>query len=331
MNKRLVAVVLFSVLAFSPVSAAGGKEGGGTAGTAAVSWPEGKLITVVVPVNVGGNIDVKARIFAKYLPKYMEGVTMVVENKAGASGITALTEYLMEAPDTGKILYIAGSHSVITPFFSETRYTKDDFVPVYGTDEVENGLFVNPGKTGIKTMADLIAYGKNKTVIFGSNATGDTFLITKALLTMAGLKSDVVTANSAPEHLVNCLAGTVDVAYAGMNLGKDYVEEGKLWPLGAFTQEPYTAYQGMTVPAFKEQGYDIVFSAFSYFAIRKGTSDAVIKILEDVFTKIGNDPEFKKEFAAAGFVQVKDTSAAAVKAKMEKLSKDMVRFDSLIK
>jgi tripartite-type tricarboxylate transporter receptor subunit TctC len=331
MNKRLVAAILFSVLAFSPVFAAGGKEGGGTAGAAAVSWPEGKLITIVVPVTVGGNMDVKARIFAKYLPKYVEGVNVVVENRPGASGITALTEYLLEKPDTSKILYLSLGHSIITPFFSETRYTKDDFVPLYVTDSVENGLFVNPAKTGVKTVADLIAYGKGKIVKFGANSNNDTFLMTKVLLTLAGLKSDVVSANSAPEHLVNCLAGTVDVAYAALNLGRDYVEEGKLWPLGAFTVEPYTGYKGMTVPTFTEQGYDAAYTAYTYFGIRKGTSDAVVKYLEDVFAKIGNDPDFKKEFAAAGFVQLEDPSAASLKQRMDKLDEDMVRFEGLIK
>jgi tripartite-type tricarboxylate transporter receptor subunit TctC len=335
MKRIFFALFVLTVFSLNGLFAGGGSEGGaqpdGAAAATGPAWPDEKLITIIVPVNVGGNIDVKARFFAKYLPKYMPGVNVVVENKGGAAGITALTEYLSESPDTSKILYMAGSHSVITPFYNDTRYTKDDFVPLYGTDEVENGLFVNPDKTGIRTMADLIAYGKGKTVKFGSSATGDTFMITKALLTMAGLKSDVVASNSAPEYLVNCLAGTVDIAYAGMNIGKSYVDEGKLWPLGAFTEEPYTAYKGVTVPTFKSQGYDIVFSAFSYFAIRKGTSEAVIKLLEDVFTKIGQDPEFRKEFAAAGFVQVKDTSAAAVQRKMDKLSNDIVMFDSMIK
>jgi tripartite-type tricarboxylate transporter receptor subunit TctC len=326
--KKIIVMAMLTMLVVSLAFAGGGKE---TGGSTAAGWPAGKLLTIVVPVNVGGNIDVKARLFAKHLPKYLEGVNVVIENKAGASGITALTEYLMEGPDTSKILYIAGSHSVITPFFSETRYTKDDFIPVYGTDVVENGLFVNPDKTGVKTIEDLIAYGKGKIVKFGANGSGDTFLISKAFLTMAGLQSDVVAENSAPAHLVNCLAGTVEVAYAAMNLGKDYVEEGKLWALGAFTEEPYTLYKGIRVPSFKEQGYDIVFSAFSYFAIRKGTSEGVVKLLQDALTKVGQDPEFQKEFATAGFVQVKDTSAAEVLRKMDQLSKDMVRFEALIK
>lgn len=289
-----------------------------------------KALTIIVPVSVGGNMDVKARLVAKHLPKYLDNVAVVVENKPGAGSITALTEYLVEPPNTTSLLYVSGSHMKVVPFYNFTMYTSEDFIPLYGTDEVANGLFVNPDKTGIRTIDDLKKYGEGRIVKFGATAAGDTFLLTKAFLTMAGLKSDIVDANSSSECLVNCLAGTVDVAYAGMNLGRDYVAEGKLQALAAFTEEPYTEYPGVTVPSFKENGYDMVYTAFSFFAIRKGTDQAVLDYITHALKQVCDDPEFQVEFARAGFVLHPDFTPEVIEAKLQRMEDDLKKYDALI-
>lgn len=288
------------------------------------------VLTIIVPVSVGGNMDVKARLVAKHLPKYIDGVNVVVENKPGAGSITALTEYLTEPPNTTSLLYISGSHAKVVPFYNYTMYTSEDFTPLYGTDEVANGLFVNPDKTGIRTIDDLKKYAEGRIVKFGATASGDTFLLTKAFLTMAGIKSDIVDANSAPECLVNCLAGTVDIAYAGMNLGKDYVEEGKLHALAAFTDEPYTAYKGVTVPTFKENGYDMVYTAFSYFAIRQGTDRKIMDYIAHAIEQVCRDPQFREEFAKAGFFLLPDGSPEVIAAKLDRMEQDLEKYDAMI-
>lgn len=51
----------------------------------------GKTITTVVNYGAGGNADIQARIFVKYLPKYIKGnPVFVIQNTPGAGGMTAM-------------------------------------------------------------------------------------------------------------------------------------------------------------------------------------------------------------------------------------------------
>jgi tripartite-type tricarboxylate transporter receptor subunit TctC len=330
--KRALLIVLSLLLGAVMVCGEGRKQASAASGpgdTDVAAWP-GKVLTIYVPVNVGGNMDVKARLYAKYLPKYLPGTNVVIENRPGANGITCLTEYLAERPNTSVLVYASAGQTVVNPFYSDTLYTRDDFIPLHASDEVVNGLFVNPAKTGIKTIEDLKKYGSGKIIKAGCDSNGLTFLVTKALLTMAGLKSDMVDANSAPEHLVNCLAGNVDLAYAAMNLGRDYVAEGKLLPLGAFTSAPYTGYDGISVPSFAEQGYDIVSSALTYFAIRKGTDSRICDKIAGAFMQVSKDPDFYAEFTKAKFEPCADPSAATVDKALAKLDGQLETLNAVI-
>ena len=51
----------------------------------------GKTVTTVVNYGAGGNADIQARIWVKYLPKYIKGnPTFVIQNSPGAGGMTAM-------------------------------------------------------------------------------------------------------------------------------------------------------------------------------------------------------------------------------------------------
>ena len=60
-------------------------------------WPS-KPVTVIVPFAAGGNTDVMARIFAEHLGRRL-GQQFVIENKAGAGGVTGLNAAVRSAPD----------------------------------------------------------------------------------------------------------------------------------------------------------------------------------------------------------------------------------------
>lgn len=293
-----------------------------------IDWPtqDVKLITTV---KVGGNMDIKARLAAKYLAKEL-GVNVIVENLPGGGGVTGMTQYLAEKPNTHSVMYMGVPHLTTAPFFNEVQYSKDDIVILSGLDTVENGLFVS-AKGDIQSFEDLVNLGKTGYLIkFGSaGINNDTFLFTKVLLEQAGVKSDSVDADSSAESLVNCMSGTVDVAYSAMNLAKSYVESGDLIPIGVFSDSDYTGYEGLTVPSFKSLNYDITYEATSFFAIRSGTDEALITKLEAAISQVCDNPEFQKEFADAGFVMMENRSRENIDTSIEKIQKDLESFRHL--
>lgn len=292
-----------------------------------VNWPTG-TVTIFVPGKAGANLDVKARLVAKYLSGEL-GENVVVENRPGAGGITACTQYLTEEPNTNNIEYMSGSNLSVSPLYNEVEFTADDFILVAGLDSVENGMFVN-ASLGISTLDELKAYGEGKTIKFASAGVGnDSFLVSKILMEEMGLKSDSINGDGFGDALVACASGTADITYCALNQAAQYVEEGNIIPLAVYSKDDYTGYADYgfeKVPSLVNSGYDINYSAITYFAIRSGTDDAVVSKLEEALGRVYANPDFQKEFTDAGFVMLPDTSAATVQAQMDQLIADVKSF-----
>ena len=73
---------------------------------ALAAWPDGKTVSMVVPYAPGGTADALARLIAQHLgPKL--GTSVVVVNKAGASGIIGAQAVAQASPDGFTVLYDA--------------------------------------------------------------------------------------------------------------------------------------------------------------------------------------------------------------------------------
>jgi hypothetical protein len=83
---------------------------------AAVAWTTpvladpyfaGKEFRIVVGFAPGGGNDLFARVFPEYLPKHIEGnPSVIVENRPGAGGVTALNWYVDAAPHDGTVAFV---------------------------------------------------------------------------------------------------------------------------------------------------------------------------------------------------------------------------------
>ncbi|KAG0912705.1 hypothetical protein G6F32_016693 [Rhizopus arrhizus] len=81
------------------------------ASQAHAAWPE-RPITLIVPAAPGGTTDIVGRLFADKLGKEL-GQTVVVENRAGASGMIA-SDATAKAPPDGYMLARCSTHAAIS-------------------------------------------------------------------------------------------------------------------------------------------------------------------------------------------------------------------------
>jgi tripartite-type tricarboxylate transporter receptor subunit TctC len=96
-----------AVLGWLLISAAADAQGVG-------DFYKGKTVTIVVGNSVGGAYDLYARLFAKYVPKYLPGApNFVVTNMPGAATLTAANHVFNVAPQDGT--FIASVNAVL-PF-----------------------------------------------------------------------------------------------------------------------------------------------------------------------------------------------------------------------
>jgi tripartite-type tricarboxylate transporter receptor subunit TctC len=115
-----------------------------------------KTVKIIVPYTPGGASDITARLLADRLSqKWSKPV--VVENRAGASGMIGTDLVAKAEPDGYTLALIASSHVANQSLFKKVSYdTLKDFAPVTMTAQVQLALVVNPDLP-VKNVTELVA------------------------------------------------------------------------------------------------------------------------------------------------------------------------------
>jgi tripartite-type tricarboxylate transporter receptor subunit TctC len=93
------------------------------------SYPN-KPITLVVTQGTGSGSDIMARLLAGYLGPAL-GQSVVVENRAGASGILGHQSVSRAAPDGYTLLFTSTAGLFVVPVMNpNARYSLADYTPV---------------------------------------------------------------------------------------------------------------------------------------------------------------------------------------------------------
>jgi tripartite-type tricarboxylate transporter receptor subunit TctC len=119
-----------------------------------------KTIKLVVPFPPGGGVDVVARLLAEQIGR-MQGLTMVVENRAGA-GTAIGTDAVSRAAPDGNTLLILGDNFVLTPQLRKLSYDPlTSFEPICQLLSVPLVIAVNSAST-YRNFSDLISAARAK-------------------------------------------------------------------------------------------------------------------------------------------------------------------------
>src|SRR4051794_8480071 len=184
-------------------------------GTAATAQPyPSKRITVIVPFGAGSGTDGVARVVTARLAEVLK-TTVVVENKAGASGALGAVATARSTPD-GYTLMFGGSstHAANPSLLKSIQYSPiDDFTPIARVGLFPYILVIHPGIEA-KTVGELIALAKQKpgTMSFAyANALGQ--LAGEMFKRRAGIDIQAVPYKSAAEGITDVMAGRVSLMF----------------------------------------------------------------------------------------------------------------------
>lgn len=113
--------------------------------TAAGGYPEkDKTIRLIVPFAAGGGVDSAARLLAEQLRKQL-GMSVIVDNKAGASGTIGGNAVRTSPADGYTLLFSAATHVLAREVLSNPPYDPQaDFTPVARVGEAPLMLVVAP-------------------------------------------------------------------------------------------------------------------------------------------------------------------------------------------
>ena len=115
-----------------------------TKGAIAQSYPL-KPITLVVPLAIGSTSDILSRTIGAELAKRL-GQPVIVDNRPGAGGLSALQQVARAAPDGYTIsLITSGTHAINIGLYAKPGYDPvKDFTPITVIGEVSNLMIVHP-------------------------------------------------------------------------------------------------------------------------------------------------------------------------------------------
>jgi tripartite-type tricarboxylate transporter receptor subunit TctC len=206
-----------------------------SAGAHAQAFPS-RPITLVVPFSAGGGVDTMARLLAEKLRASLN-TSVVVDNKAGGSGMIGAMAVVKAQPDGHTLLMGSAGETAINPFVYKGRMQYDpakDLAPISLVVRVPNVLVTSP-KLPAKTVEDLVALAKKAPgkLTYSSSGVGNPQHLNGELLAdLAGIHMVHVPYKGASGQLIDVTTGQVDMTFVSYTAAKGFIQSGKVKALG---------------------------------------------------------------------------------------------------
>ncbi|MFN6998308.1 MAG: Bug family tripartite tricarboxylate transporter substrate binding protein [Aquincola tertiaricarbonis] len=274
------------------------------ASLAPAAWAQGKYpekpITFVVPFAAGSATDQLARALGNSVTEQTKQ-TVVVENKAGASGMPAAQQVARSAADGYTVLITTNTtHAANEHLYKKMPYDPvKDFMPVTGLGKGGQVMVVNVNSP-YKSVADVVAAARQSPgkLTFGSGSSSSR-MAGEMLKQLAGVDILHVPYKSNPLGITDLLGGQIDLMITDTSTGVPQVKAGKLRALGYSTQK--RSVQLPDVPTIDEagvKGYDMGYWFAAY--VPAGTPVPVVARLNELLQTAVKGPAAKTFFDTAG-------------------------------
>ncbi|HEY0885598.1 MAG TPA: tripartite tricarboxylate transporter substrate binding protein [Ramlibacter sp.] len=247
-----------------------------------------KPIKLICPWPAGGSTDAVMRSIADSAGKAL-GQQMIVENKAGASGMLGPNELVKAQPD-GYTLSQLTIGVARLPHMQKMQFDPlKDFTYILCMTGYTFGLVVR-ADSPIKSVKDYVEYAKANPgrLTFGSPGQGTTpHLAVEEFAFKAGIKLQHVPFKGVAEGMQSLLGGHV-MSHSDSTGWASHVDVGTMRLLATYGGKRTKRWPN--VPTLHELGYETL--ADSPFGIGgpKGMDPAVVKKLHDAFKKTLEDP-----------------------------------------
>lgn len=292
--RTLQALLLAGVFAALPVQAQQRKA----------LLPDGypaKPVRVINSAGAGGGLDIVTRALASKISERV-GVTLLVDNIAGAAGALAVNAAAAAAPD-GYTLLSTGSTTLINGVFRRfERDVRQSLAPVVSMSSSYYFVIV-PAQSPAKSMAEFVALARAQPgkLNYGSPGIGSVIHLGLKMIE-TGLNLDMVHIPYkavAPINL-DIAAGRLDVALVSLS-GMQQVRAGKARALA--TSMPQRAAEYPDLPTLAEAGipgYEVANSYLIYAPAQ--TPAAIMNALNQEAIEVLRAPDIRQKLAADGAI-----------------------------
>ena len=257
-----------------------------------------KDIRVLIPYAAGGNSDLNARKLAEIIDQYdlLNGHQLIVTNIQG-SATQECFNALMSADPDGYTLCLQHNAILTQPIFGNVTFDMEDVAPVCEVLAQPFMLFAD-GDAPYSNTAELVQWCKDhpdEKIVMGVPGVGASGQIgIEVYLEATGIRDNMqfVYYGSGGDSLTGHLSGECQLHGGFAADGMRYAQSGDLKVLAVSGQERNAAVPD--VECFGELGFENDYMTYQGMWTTKGTPDAVIDYLADVFKQATETEEYQE-------------------------------------
>ena len=263
----------------------------------AQAWPT-RLVKIIVPFPPGNASDLAARGISEALSTRI-GQPVVVENRAGASGLIG-TDMVAKAAGDGQTLLVTSSAFGITPWVMKniSYDVERDFTPVNLIAWTAMIIVANE-QLGVHSVAELIAVLKANPgrYNYGHIGAGSLSNMVMELFKLgAGVDVVAVPYKGSGQAMADIIGGQLPLMFDGITSAYPHVRAGRLRGLAVSSREPSQFAPG--IPPLAQSGvaglrdYDV--RAWIGMLVPSSTPVALVERINGVMNQVLQDADVRE-------------------------------------
>ncbi len=273
-------------------------------------WPA-RPVRMIVPFAPGGPTDLVARITAQRLAE-LWGQSVLVDNRAGASGNLGVEIASRAAPDGYTLLVTSSSYLVNPALYAKLRWDPfRSFIPVTNIATSPNLIVAHPSVPA-RNVRELVALVKAQPGKFSyaSAGVGTSPQLSCEMLRLAtGIDLQHVPYGGAGPATTAVLANQTPLGCMAQPPAVPHVQAGKLRGLAVTSAQRAPSLPD--VPTMIEQGFaGFVTDNMNAVFLPAGASAALVRRLHADVVRVLQMPEVRERLASSGLEPVGNTPEA---------------------
>lgn len=296
MMKKLIACAMLGVCTLSPALAQD-------------KFPDGTL-RLVVPFAAGGGVDQAARLLGRQLQTDL-GISVIIENKAGASGTIGGKAVQTATPDGMTLLFSAATHVLARQVLANPPYDPEtDFAPVARVGEAPLLLVVPPNapQKNLKEVLEAARQNPEKWTAALPALGAPSHLATLLLAKQGNVKLTMTPYRGTAPALADVAGGHVQLLMDSIISLQGMAKSGKVKPIATTSAKR----SGVTpdVPTAVESGYPgMVYNSWYGVWAPKDTPAVRVQVLNKAINKSVAELARSGAFTALGILPVLESTA----------------------
>lgn len=256
-----------------------------------------KMINVFPP---GGSSDVMARLIGQRLSEQL-GQPVIVENRAGAGGVTGNDFVAKQAPDGYTLLLVTGAYPVQAAMLRSLPFDPlKDIAMISTVTAYPFVMNVSPGSP-FRSVAEFIAYARAHPgkLNYSTAGVGSVHHLAAELFNaMAGTDLTHVPFKGGNAPMVELIAGRVDVLFEATTASVPQIQGGRVRALALTSSERMGTMPGVPTVAETLPGFEV--TSFIGVATTAGVPAPIIERLNREIRRAVETPDIAQRLIELG-------------------------------